>query len=351
MKIIFAGNTGVAEREHRVIALTTYRLFSYYFIAQNLFNSADMMDIAKRKVDLFLDSGAFSAWSQGVEININDYINFIKEHKEVIDIYANLDVISGSKIGNETSAKQTLENQKIMEKAGLSPLPTFHYGEPVKYLKHYLKNYDYIALGGMVPISNKQLVPWLDDLFGNYICDKKGIPKVKIHGFGLTSLKLMLRYPWYSVDSTSWVVTGRMGSIMVPRYKSGKWIYDENSWKVSVSSRSPGIKDDPEHIDNISPLQKKIILEYINAKGYKLGKSSFKKVPQQQKLAINQRWAEKKPKDNTEYRLVEIIEEEGVSNRYQLRDEMNIIYYQDLEKSMPKWPWPFVQQNKTKTLF
>ena len=44
-----------------------------------------------KKVELFLDSGAFSAWSQKIEINIQDYISFIKEHEDVIDIYANLD--------------------------------------------------------------------------------------------------------------------------------------------------------------------------------------------------------------------------------------------------------------------
>jgi hypothetical protein len=155
----------------------------------------------------------------------------------------------------------------------------------------------------------------------------------------------MLRYPFYSVDSTSWVMTSRTGSIYVPRYRGGEWIYDENSWKVAVSSRSPTKSAVAgRHIDTFSPKQKEIILAYIHEKGYKLGRSRFEKAPQSHELKDHERWAEKKPKDKTALRLLEIIEEDGVSNRYQLRDEMNIIYFQDLEKSIPEWPWPFQQK-------
>ena len=213
------------------------------------------------KVDLFLDSGAFSAWTQGIEINIQDYINFIKEHKDYINVYANLDVIG--------DPEATWKNQLIMEEAGLDPLPVFHKNEPVKYLLKYLENYDYIALGGMVGAPD--LLPWLDTMFSNYLTNPDGMPKVKVHGFGLTSLRLLLRYPWWSVDSTSWVVTGRLGSIYIPRYRSGRWIYDENSWKVAVSSRSPNLKEAGKHIDTFSPRQKQIFLDYIHDKGYKLG--------------------------------------------------------------------------------
>ena len=72
-----------------------------------------------KAVSLFLDSGAYSAWTQGVEINIRDYIDFIKQHQDIIDIYANLDVISiDGKRGSKLTAELTLKNQKIMEEGG-----------------------------------------------------------------------------------------------------------------------------------------------------------------------------------------------------------------------------------------
>jgi hypothetical protein len=307
----------------------------------------EMKKEKRKKVDLFLDSGAFSAWTQGITIDINEYIDFIKQHQDIIQVYANLDVIAEkSGIANKKeSAEKTLKNQKIMEEAGLNPLPVFHIGEPLKYLQYYIKNYKYIALGGMVGISKTTLISWLDTCFSQYICNSSGIPNIKIHGFGLTSLLLMLRYPWYSVDSTSWVIAGRLGAIYVPRYRKDDWIYDENSWKVSVSSRSPDKKDAGQHIDTLPPKQKEIILDYIHAKGYKLGISRFEETEQSHELKDNERWADKKPKDKTAKRLLEIIEEDGVSNRYQLRDEMNIIYFQDLERSIPDWPQPFKQKS------
>ena len=64
-------------------------------------------------------------------------------------------------------------------------------------------------------------------------------------------------------------------------------------------------------------------------------------VSQDHKLSDNEKWASKKPKDKNQKRELEIIIEEGISNIYQQRDELNIVYFQDLEKSMPEWPWKF----------
>jgi len=295
------------------------------------------------KIELFLDSGAFSAWSQKTKISIRKYIKFIKENIDVIDVYSNLDVIG--------SAEGTWKNQLHMEKAGLNPLPTFHYGEDYKWLEKYVSlDYDYICLGGMVPINTKDLIPWLDTVFSKYVCDKDGMPLIKMHGFGLTSLPLMERYPWYSVDSTSWVIVGRMGGIHIPAKRGGKWDYTK-AFKVAVSSLSPLKSDAGKHITTLSIKEREIMLEYIHEKGYVLGKSVFHLVPQSYELKPNEKWTEKKPKNKMDNRTVETIVERGVSNIYQLRDEMNILYFIDLENSMPKWPWKFELQNKQIPLF
>ena len=291
----------------------------------------------EKKVSLFLDSGAFSAQSQGIAINLHEYIDFIKLHQDVIEVYANLDVIG--------DAKASWKNQRVMEKKGLNPLPVFHIEDWLTSGSYYLEKcmeYPYFCIGGMATgYSSPQRFNFLERCF-SVICDTPtGKPNHKVHGFGLTSLPLMLRYPWYSVDSTSWVVTGRMGSIFVPRYRSGQWIYDENSWKVVVSNRSPSTKDAGKHIETLPPKQKQIILDYIHAKGFQLGVSVFKHVAADYSPKEGERWAEKKGLIKHGKRLLEIIEEEGISNKYQLRDELNIIYFLDLEKSMPEWPWPF----------
>lgn len=340
MKLFFAGNSQywspwdyITDHAH-CLQSYTYNAFEAKWRHKKLMEKAKQTG----KVNLFLDSGAYSAYSQGVEIKIEDYIAFIKEHQQYLEVYANLDVIG--------DAEATLQNQKIMEKEGLAPLPCFHYGEDIKYLKYYLERYEYIALGGMVPISTPDLILWLDDIFHSYICDKNtGLPKVKIHGFGLTSFSLMKRYPWYSVDSTSWVVTGRMGAVYVPRYRQGKWIYTEDSFKVAVSTRSPSKKEAGQHIDTFSPAEKKIIFDYFAHKGYVLGKSEFKKEAEDYELKENERW---NGKASGGFREVEIIVLSGLSNDYMKRDELNIMYFIDLEKSMPTWPWAFKIQESRK---
>ena len=282
----------------------------------------------EKVVNLFLDSGAFSAFTQGVDIDIDEYIAFIKEHEKYLEVYANLDVIG--------SARKTYQNQRYMEKAGLSPLPCYHYGEPVRYLERYVNNYDHIALGGMVPISTVYLQKWLDEVWSKYICDSKGMPKVKVHGFGLTSHKLMWRYPWYSVDSTSWVVTGRLGSVLVPKKKGGAWDYKMAPWKVAVSERSPSKKEAGKHFSSFKPMEQEVIREYFKDRGYIVGLSEFKMESDKYELKDNERWNGKALDGKRE---VEVIKKAGLCNDYKMRDEINIMYYLDFEKVFPKWPY------------
>jgi len=245
------------------------------------------------KTSLFLDSGTFSAWSKGIKIDIQEYINFIKKYKNQIDIYSVLDDIN--------DPVKTLKNQKIMESAGLNPLPCYHYGEDKKYLEYYVSKYDYISLGGMVPISKKYLQLWLDNIFSCYICDSSGMPKVKIHGFGMTTFNLMRRYPWYSVDSTTWVISSRMGEIIIPRFKNNKYKYNIRPLRIKISDKGP--KTNGKYYDTLSIMTRKLILKYIEMKKFDIKK---------------------------------------LKKEYIQRDLLNLEYLKDFEKDQPKWPWPFI---------
>ena len=48
------------------------------------------------------------------------------------------------------------------------------------------------------------------------IISKSSNPNVKTHAFGMTSLPLLEKYPFYSADSTGWIMVGAMGNIMTP---------------------------------------------------------------------------------------------------------------------------------------
>lgn len=138
----------------------------------------------------------------------NSYINFINLNHDHVTIHSNLDVIG--------SADLTYRNQKFLERRMPTPIPVFHLGGDEKWLQYYVEHYDYIALGGMNQNSTAAIIPILDHLWRKYILDEKGFPKVKVHGFAATSVRLMVRYPWYSVDSASCRKLGNFGKIALP---------------------------------------------------------------------------------------------------------------------------------------
>ena len=305
-------------------------------------------------VDLILDSGAFSAWMKKIEIDIDEYIEFCLKYLQYITYIVNLDVIPG-RYGQknipisevERSAEKGWKNYEYILSKGIPKeklIHVFHQGEKFKWLKQMVDNdMEYIGLSPANDRTTDEKIKWLDGCM-EYVIDNKGYPRVKFHGFAVTSLRIMLRYPWYSVDSTSWVMTSRMGSVYVPRYRQGEYIYDQDSWKVAVSSRSPNKKEAGKHIESFPPAQRQIILDYFSHKGFSLGKSEFKKEGKGYKLKEGEKWFGKKEGDGS--REVEVVVERGLCNDYKMRDEMNIIYFLDLEKSIPEWPWAFEAKNK-----
>jgi hypothetical protein len=177
----------------------------------------------KREASVLLDSGAFSAWNKGEEINLNDYIAFVKAHEHLVDNYVCLDTIPGS-MGRmdrsqdsiENSAKASYKNQQIMRDAGLSPIPVFHQGERFEWLEKYVSDGEpYVGISPYMRSTQTNLMKWLDECFSR-ITDAHGRALVKTHGFGVTSHEVMWRYPWHSVDSTTWAIAPAYGMLVTP---------------------------------------------------------------------------------------------------------------------------------------
>lgn len=234
-----------AEKWHRLDV--RYYLESYHYVHRQSY----VEKMRRDKVKVFLDSGAFSAFTKGIEVDIEAYCRYIHENADIIEVASVLDGIGDPQL--------TWENQVRMERLGTRPLPCFHYGEDERYLEYYVAHYDYITLGGMVPISTPQLRLWLDRLWERYLTDGAGRPRVRVHGFGLTTLSLMERYPWYSVDSSSWVQIAATGNILIP----GKGI-------IAVSSTSPAAKQAGRHVDNIPELQQLGCHSEITRRGFEV---------------------------------------------------------------------------------
>jgi len=151
---------------------------------------------------VFADSGAYSAMTQGAAISCNEYIEWCHKWRKYFVAIANLDVI-----GN---AEATLVNQQEMEAAGIPAIPVYHAGEPWHFFESYCRDYPYVALGGTAGMTTSKLFPWHIKCF-KHVRDA-GLD-TKFHAFGMTSLKIMLGLPWYSVDSSSWGSGYRFGTL------------------------------------------------------------------------------------------------------------------------------------------
>jgi len=281
-----------------------------------------------RKRNIFLDSGAYSAMTQNAEINIDNYINYIKKTKKSLYVYANLDVI-----GN---AEASYKNWEYMKSKGVDPLPVFHVGSPVEFLKKYIEKSDYIAIGGVAGTGQTIQVQrdYLDRLWSRYLVDSEGYPKVKVHAFGITSIVLLPRYPWFSADSTSWIQTARFGGVLIPIWKDGKYVHYESktrklrALRVFLSIRSPLIKQVGKHFNTYTKKKQEQIKNYFDMKGFKIGKSTTKE----------------RIDENGDTIVEEVVVEEGLCNNYIQRSILNALYYQDLESAMPKWPWKYKRE-------
>lgn len=245
------GHEKLTDREKEIMIAIPNILESYHYVHSQRYVDEMRADNAK----VFLDSGAFSAHTLGVTIDIVDYCNYIKKNRDIIrheDNVCMASVLDG--IGDD---RKTYDNQLIMESLGACPLPCFHFGEDDRYLEWYISRYPYITIGGLVGKSNPDVINWLDRIWEKYILDGSGKPRLKTHAFGVTRIDLMERYPWHSVDSSSWIQYAVYGHIFFPEFGS-----------LTASSKSPGRHDPGRHVTTLSAPEQAFVLARLQDKGF-----------------------------------------------------------------------------------
>lgn len=180
---------------------------------------------------LFVDSGAYSAYTLGKEIDVDDYINFINETGEWCTVYAQVDKIP-QVIGREPTEEelaaapaQSWENYLYMIKK-VKPeyrdkiMPVFHFEEDTKWL-HQMLNYThedgshikYIGLAVSTVDTAAIRFAWLQMAFD--IIKNSPNPDVMTHAFGCTALDVLEKFPLTSADSTTWVQAAAYGNVIV----------------------------------------------------------------------------------------------------------------------------------------
>jgi len=260
------------------------------------------------RAELWMDSGAFTAWTRKEQIDIDEYIRFCLDRLNIISYVVNLDVIPGE-FGQkdlppeeiERSAGLGYQNYHYMLSRGIPKeklIHVFHQGENFKWLAQMVAEIPYIGLSPANDRTTPEKIMWLDQCMP-YVIDDQGYPVVKFHGFAVTAPRLMFRYPWYSVDSTTWQMMASNGHILMPRKVRGQYNYSQPWYTITISSESSRVKEAGHHYNTLSAAEQQEVVKYIESKGFTL---------------------------------------EEMQTNYLKRSELNVIYFKDLGEHLTPWP-------------
>lgn len=211
---VFSGVTSYRKRlEER--GITGFNELVNYWDLHKRKNAFDELnELQTKRGLLFVDSGAFSAFNSGKQIDMQAFIRWQKElERECPQLYFKAGLDS---IGDWKASKS---NQEQTDAAGLKLFPTYHRNDPDEYLEWMVsRDYEFWGLGGIATgalTEADKIGQFLDKAFDT-ICDPEGKPKIKCHLFGISNIEFMQRYPGWSNDSTSALFTATYGSIWVP---------------------------------------------------------------------------------------------------------------------------------------
>lgn len=268
--LYFAGSQ-CKEADELMVKLNCNRLFSQENDRKNISNWQNYKHSRRTqyKGNIFIDSGAFSVHTKGIELDVDDYIEYINSIDKDIHIFAQVDKIPGE-FGKQKTKEQILEAPALSWKNYLymkdrvnsrdKLLPIFHQGENFKWLRNILEythdDGSHIAYIGISPANDKSAKE--KEVFIRKCFDmiaKSSNPTVKTHAFGMTSRWILEQYPFTSADSTSWLMTGANGNIMTP-------------YGIILVSKNK--LNDPSHINNMPTKARENVEQFVEKLGYQL---------------------------------------------------------------------------------
>lgn len=182
---------------------------------------------------LFVDSGAFSAYTKGKEIDLDDYIAYLNEYGKYFNVMVQVDYIPGK--SNVVQDRQVyldapriswenfLHMRERLDKSLWDRfIPVFHEGEDFKWLENMLTYKDadgnplaYIGISPHTETTTDRRLVFCKEVFRRI---KRLNPQVKTHGFGMTALNILQYIDFTSVDSTTWLKGAIYGTVLVHRH-------------------------------------------------------------------------------------------------------------------------------------
>lgn len=210
MKLFLAGgNIGYkwsGDYNEEIIKYKPYILESYYYLAKHEEWISKLMPFFK---GFLLDSGAFTFMSDvknskqvNWDLYVEKYAAFINKYNINLFFELDIDVLVGIQEVERLRKKlEALTKKKC--------IPVWHKSRGKEYWLRMIKEYNYVAIGGIV---TREIKPE-DYPFFSYFLKTAQQAKCKVHALGFTNLEGLKIYPFYSVDSTAWLSGNRFGAV------------------------------------------------------------------------------------------------------------------------------------------
>lgn len=202
-------------------------LISFHYVKDKHIKTDKFRELG---IKFFVDSGAFTYRTdlkyadyqiEDWEKHIESYLRWAEKNKDIIFAIANLD------IEGIVDPKYVVEwNEKYFEpfmlRTGIPVCFIHHEFDSIKTWEQYAQRYPYIGF------------PWeYDSQTGERVCREKLRIAEKyntvVHGMAMTKTALLTSLPFYTVDSTTWMVGLQYGEInywtgtKMSRLKKDKW--------------------------------------------------------------------------------------------------------------------------------
>lgn len=200
-------------------------LMSYQYVQNRHMNVDKFSGLG---IKFFIDSGAYTYMSdpkyadftiEDWEKQIERYLRWVKKHSDIVFACASLDI--EALVGGEQVQKW---NEKYFEPFMLDTgIPVCFVWHEDSYLtwERHCQRYPYVGVSGGV-----------DDTFEKDLRDKLRIAEkynTVVHGMAMTKTSLLTSLPFYTVDSTTWLVGLQYGEVnywtgkKMTRLKKDKW--------------------------------------------------------------------------------------------------------------------------------
>ncbi|HEY6019837.1 MAG TPA: hypothetical protein VIY48_08005 [Candidatus Paceibacterota bacterium] len=268
MKLFFSGfgKRGV-DLDPRIPSGMRYRLLSchedYLSVAHAV--SADIQ-ATEQPHELMYDSGAFTAWSRGKRVELDDlmrnYDSMLNQYGDKANAvwFISLDVIPGSPgrtaLGDEIieACRVSDENFSVLQKRyGARVLPVFHQNESLSRLHEVERMAPYICVSPRNDLPERARRNWAMEVHAK-------IPDKPTHGLATTGHAMLRHVPWTSADSATYVMVAMNGGVF--RNSRLRILY--------VSEHSGLIKDKDKHYRTLPLAQRETFRQQVEQQGFSI---------------------------------------------------------------------------------